>query len=67
VVPRTLVRKVDDTTGKLAKEQIADLATKKEFVGVTIEQKSKPRVQPRPAKESEVRESLVEVKRGEHG
>ncbi len=67
MVPRTLVGEIGDAPRKFPEESVANFVAEEKFVGVTVEQESKARIEPRTADKLEISESCFEIERGEHG
>ena len=67
MVPGTLVGEINDAARKFPEESVADFAAEEKFVGVTVEQESKARIESRSAEKLEISESRFEIERGKHG
>jgi hypothetical protein len=61
VAPTTLFGEIDDAAWKLSEESVANFAAEEKFVGVTVEQESEARIEPRPAEQLEISESCFEI------
>lgn len=67
MVSGTLIGEIGDATRKFPEESVANFAAEEKLVGVTVEQESKTRIEPRPAEKLEISESRFEIERGKHG
>lgn len=61
MVPGTLIGEIDDAARKFPEESVANFAAEEKLVGLTVEQESKARIEPRPAEKLEISESRIEI------